>query len=244
MTINWNYGIMTLRVENLSKKYADKLLFHNISFRCCLNQVVGIFGENGCGKTTLIKTLCGLTIPDEGDIFIKGLDLRQRRCHLMRSIGVAFGGSKGLYWKLAAWQNYVYFAGLRGDFGRLVKERGEYLFHLLNLWPMRNALVETYSSGMRQKLAILCALAHNPDIVFLDEPMTNLDPRSTELVLGLIQKLASEGKLVILTGHAVQPFSAICDQVFYIVNPNLENVCVSKMPSERVEKGTAYSLEL
>ena len=223
---------MTLRVENLSKKYQDKTLFQNISFCFRPKHIVGIFGENGCGKTTLLKILCGLTAPDEGSVFIHGQDLCRKRCSLMRRVGVAFDGSRGLYWKLTAWQNFVYFAGLRGDFSLLVKERGEFLFRLMNLWPMRNALVETFSSGMRQKLVILCALAHNPDIVFLDEPTANLDPKSTESIFELIQNQASEDKLVVLTGHDIQPFSCVINQAFFITNKSIENVCVNKVRAE------------
>ncbi len=196
----------------MSKSFASQLILKDVSVSFLPGQVVGVLGANGSGKTTFIKLICGLVSPDKGSIVINGLNIVSNRRIIMASLGVLLDGSRHLYWRLSAWQNFTYFSGLKGLFGDSVQQRGKTLLSLFGLWDQRNQKVESFSLGMRQKLSMCCALAHDPHIILLDEPTSGLDSDSQHLLATLLQARALEKKTILVASHDVHLLNQICDR--------------------------------
>lgn len=207
-----------IKIIDLSKAFSSKSLLKNVSISFFPGEVVGILGANGSGKTTFIKMLCGLISPDTGTISINGLDSVQDRAMIMQCMGVLLEGSRSLYWRLSAWENYKYFAGLKGIFGETVRIQGESHLKLFDLWHTRNQAVESFSLGMKQKLSICCSLSHNPEIIILDEPSTGLDYPSRTCLKDLIRKFSAEHKIVIVTSHEQTLIQEVCTRQLTIAN--------------------------
>ncbi len=205
-----------VKITNVSKTFNSKLIFQNINVSFHQAQIIGILGANGSGKTTFIKILCGLIHPDSGSISINNLDVTCNRSKIMRHIGVLLDGSRCLFWRLSAWHNFVYFCGLKGIFGKTIHKIGVEAFNFFDLWEFRHQKVETFSCGMKQKLSIICALAHNPNVIFLDEPTTGFDHKSRCSFEILIKKLSSENKTIIIASHDKEIIGNVCNRFITI----------------------------
>jgi ABC-2 type transport system ATP-binding protein len=177
-------------------------------------QIFGFLGPNGAGKTTTIKMLCGLITPDAGSVHLNGYDVRRQRGDAMRQIGAVLEGTRNVYWRLSAWQNLTYFAGIKGCAPEEARPRARWLLTELGLWERRHDMLLTFSRGMQQKVAIACALVADPPIVLLDEPTLGLDVHSARTVREWIVRLAhAQGKTVVLTTHQLDMAEAVCDRV-------------------------------
>lgn len=207
-----------VKIHDVSKAFASKHILKNVNFSFSPGEIVGISGMNGSGKTTFIKLLCGLICPDSGSISINGFDISIDRVRAMQCVGVLLDGSRNLYWRLSAWENYKYFSGLKGVFGDVAKIRGEELLQVFDLWNVRNQAVESFSAGMKQKLSICCALSHHPNTIILDEPTTNLDNHSKTRLNELIKNFLNERKIVIITSHEHAILKEICTRRVSISN--------------------------
>ena len=190
-----------IKVVNLSKDFGNSPLFCKVNFSFYPGEIIGLSGKNGAGKTTFIKLLCGLIYPDSGQIFINGLDARKNRTKWMDDVGTQLEGFRSLYWRLSALQNFMYFAGLKRIFGNQAKIRAEKNLQLFGLWDVKDEKVETFSFGMKQRLALACSVAHSPSIVLLDEPTSGLDIISSQILEHYIGVLAKENKTVLLASH-------------------------------------------
>lgn len=216
-----------IEINNLKKNFASKKIFHNFHLSLQRSQVYGIVGPNGCGKTTLLKLICGLILPDMGTIEVCGYNIRKSRSKVMPKIGVVLEGSRNLYWRLSGWQNLVYFGGLRGVFGQTLRKNGEALLKELQLWEEKDELVQNYSRGMQQKLAIICSFISNPELLILDEPTLALDSSSQEVFEEWIKKITQDKKkTVVITSHQHAMLEKICSQVITLpveLEPTFEN---------------------
>lgn len=190
-----------IKINNLSKRYSNRLIFQDINYSFYSGNTIGLIGNNGVGKTTLIKLICGLIYPDEGQILVNGLDIQKQRSKSMQNMGVFLEGSRSIYWRLTAWQNLLYFSGLKGTFGKAAQNRAENLLKKFDLWNERNVKVESLSFGMKQRLALACSVSHNPSIILLDEPTIGLDKQSNIFFESYINQLSRENKLVIIASH-------------------------------------------
>lgn len=209
-----------IRIQNLRKSFSSKQLFQNFTVSFQKGLVSGITGPNGSGKTTFLKLICGLIQPDEGSIEILGHQMPKQRMKVMPRIGVVLEGSRNLYWRLSGWENLVYFGGLRGVFGKTLRTKGEILFKELQLWDVKDALTQTYSRGMQQKLAIICAFISEPDLLILDEPTLSLDKPSQEIIESWIKKISIEKtKTVLLTSHQEEMMEKVCQSIISL-KPN------------------------
>ena len=203
-----------IRIQNLRKSFSSKQLFQNLTVSFHKGLVSGIVGPNGSGKTTFLKLICGLIQPDEGIIEILGCQIPKQRMKIMPRIGVVLEGSRNLYWRLSGWENFVYFGGLRGVFGKSLCTKGEMLFKELQLWDIKDELTQTYSRGMQQKLAIICAFISEPDLLILDEPTLALDKPSQEIIESWIKKISvRKGKTVLLTSHQEEIMGNVCQKM-------------------------------
>jgi ABC-2 type transport system ATP-binding protein len=212
-------GVPAIEVSGLAKSYRrrGKPPIHAVrplDLTVPRGQIFGFLGPNGAGKTTTIKMLCGLITPDGGSVRLNGFDVRRQRGDAMRQFGAVLEGTRNVYWRLTAWQNLTYFAGIKGCDPAAARPRAAWLLTELGLWERRHDTVQTFSRGMQQKVAIACALVADPPIVLLDEPTLGLDVHSARTVREWVVKLAREqGRTVVLTTHQLDMAQEVCDRV-------------------------------
>ena len=194
---------MTIQLKKVTKKYPPKTIYESFSLSIDRGEIVGLHGPNGSGKTTFLKLICGLILPDSGEVEVLGKKLLTHRHKLMTEVGVILEGSRNLYWRLTGIQNILYFSGLKKYFGKEVHSRAAYWLKFFNLWEVRNSPVFTYSRGMKQKLSIICALVTNPKLLLFDEPFLGIDAETKEKIVGLIQLFAKncDSTIVIASHH-------------------------------------------
>src|SRR3954468_13729786 len=147
-----------------------------VSFRVERGELFGLLGPNGAGKTTTIKMLITLLLPTSGHAQVLGHDVVEHAREVRRRIGYVFGGDRGLYERLSAYDNLRYFAELYGVSGHRQRERIAEVVELVGLAGREQERVEGYSRGMRQRLHIARGIIHDPEVVFLDEPTIGVDP--------------------------------------------------------------------
>jgi len=208
-----------LQVEKLKKSFGHISVFDNIDFICNSGDIVGLIGKNGSGKTSLIKTMCGLIKQDSGRIIINGKELKDKYSVNIK-IGVLLDSSRSLYWRMTALQNFIYFSALKEIFGIRVKENAYILFNMFDLWEFKDALVETFSFGMKQKLSLICTLANDPTILLLDEPTSGMDSKSKEIFESIILKISKQNKIIIFSSHDKELTDKICTKLVEIDKKN------------------------
>lgn len=177
-------------------------------------EIFGLLGPNGAGKTTTIRMLCTLLVPSGGTARVWGFDVATQATEVRQSLGVLLTGERSVYWKLTGRENLEYFASLYQVPRDVARARIADLLDRVELTPRADDLVERYSTGMRQRLALIKAMVHDPPILLLDEPTTGLDPQAARNMRDLIRHLhVSEGKTVILTTHYMEEADQLCDRI-------------------------------
>lgn len=207
-----------LMAKRLAKRYhtAGKVVnaVIDVSLSIKLGEILAFLGPNGAGKTTTIKMIAGLIVPDEGEVFIDGYDVRSR--YYKSRIGAVLEGNRNVYWRLNVRENLEYFGVLKGLTLRGAKERSKYLTERFGLSDKRDTAVRFLSRGMQQKVAIAVALIHRPRVLLLDEPTLGLDVEAAEEVKGLIKEEVRGGCAVLLTTHQLDVAEALADRVSII----------------------------
>lgn len=202
-----------IEVSNLTKKYGKVKAVDNISFSVKKGSICGILGPNGSGKTTTIKSICNLIIPDEGNIRIFGNDNKKSTDR----ISALFEGTRNLYWRLTPRENLRYFAGIRGLGGRNLDKEIDTLLNRFNLSDKKDVMVNKLSRGMQQKVAIAMTLICNTDVILLDEPTLGLDVQShfdiKNILIDIIHDL---DKTLLLSTHNMNLVQDICNDVVII----------------------------
>ena len=179
-------------------------------------QVFGFLGPNGAGKTTTLKMVCGLVRPSSGVAYIHEQDVWRHRGAAVSQIGAVLEGERNTHWEIPALDNVLWFGMLRGMSGRRLRGRAEELLRQVELWDRRKDLVREFSRGMKQKLAVACAMVADPPVLLLDEPTLGLDVQAARTVKAMIKQLAAEGRTVILTTHEMKLAEELCDRVAII----------------------------
>ncbi len=192
-----------------------------ITFEVEQGELFGLLGPNGAGKTTTIKMLITLLLPTSGEARVLGMDVVREMRALRKRIGYVFGGDRGLYERLSAYDNLRYFAELYGVTGRHQRARIEEVLELVGLSGREKERVEGYSRGMRQRLHIARGIIHDPEVVFLDEPTIGVDPVGARELRATISGLIGAGKTVLLTTHYMFEADTLCDRVAVIARGKL-----------------------
>lgn len=187
-----------------------------ISFGIQSGEIFGLLGPNGAGKTTTIKILCTLVNPTSGTARVAGYDIVREPAKVRGSMGTVFSGERSLYWKLTGRENLEYFAALYNVEPSKTASRIDSLLCKMDLEAKANELVERYSTGMRQRLAIARALLANPPVVLLDEPTAGLDPQSARNLRDTVRSLRDEGHTILLTTHYMAEADELCDRIAII----------------------------
>jgi ABC-2 type transport system ATP-binding protein len=183
-----------------------------ISFAVPAGTIFGLLGPNGAGKTTTIKMLSTLLIPTSGSARVGGFDVIREERQVRRQLGVVLGGDRGLYGKLSAWDNLVYFGTLYAMAPDSVRRRAGEVLDLVGLRDRADERVEGYSRGMKQRLHLAKALIHDPPILILDEPTIGLDPAAAVDLRQAIADLVPR-HTVLLTTHDMHEADQLCREI-------------------------------
>ncbi len=203
-----------IHVDRLTRAFGRFRAVDGISFDVQRGEVFGFLGSNGAGKSTTIRMLCGLLTPTSGTATIDGIDVGRDPEGVKRRIGY-MSQRFSLYELLTVDQNVRFYAGLYGLSGRRFEERRRFALEMAGLAGKEQTLARTLPGGWRQRLALGCALLHEPAILFLDEPTSGVDPVSRREFWRLIDELSAGGTTVLVTTHALDEAER-CDRVAII----------------------------
>lgn len=184
-----------------------------VSLQIERGEIFGLLGPNGAGKSTTIRMLCTLLEPTSGTAHVNGFDVVRQANQVRQSLGTVLAGERSIYWKLTGRENLEYFAALYHLPPAVAKQRVEELIERMELKERANELVEKYSTGMRQRVAISKALLARPPILLLDEPTLGLDPQAARNLRELILQLKSEGHTILLTTHYMEEADQLSDRI-------------------------------
>ncbi|HEY7828534.1 MAG TPA: ABC transporter ATP-binding protein [Candidatus Limnocylindrales bacterium] len=198
---------VAIRVVDVFKAYGSVQAVNGASFDVGKGEIFGLLGPNGAGKTTTVEMLEGLRSPDSGRLEVLGIDAARNPDALKQRVGITLQTAE-LYPKLTVVEVLDLF---RSFYQRSLPT--EQLIEFLDLGERRNAQTRQLSGGQRQRLAVALALVNDPEVVFLDEPTTGLDPAARRSLWDLVQRLQAEGKTILLTTHYMEEAEVLCDRL-------------------------------
>jgi len=218
-------------VRGITKRYADRKILDNVSFEVTRGEILGLIGASGTGKTTLLHMLVGFLPANKGDILFrastpKGIvecDVAHHQDIVSRSYGFA-SQHPSFYERLTVLENLNYFGSLYDmDHGQ-VAQNAEVLLKLLQLKAHSHVLAQHLSGGMQRRLDIACALIHNPPVLILDEPTSDLDPVIASQVWEVLKRINARGTTIILSSHHLNELDAICSRIGILKDGSLIDI--------------------
>ncbi|MGM0469977.1 MAG: ABC transporter ATP-binding protein [Promethearchaeati archaeon] len=204
-----------VKVSNLTKYYGSLLAVNNISFNVKQGEIFGFLGPNGAGKTTTINMLTSMLKPSSGTAELLGYDILQHATKIKNLIGVVPDESF-LYKEMSAWDNIIFSAKLHNVSKTQRQHLAKKFLKDFDLFERRNSRIETFSKGMKKRVMLSTALIHEPRILFLDEPTTGLDVKSSRQIRQIIKELSSKGTTIFLTTHYIEEADILCDRIAII----------------------------
>jgi ABC-2 type transport system ATP-binding protein len=204
-----------VEIHHLEKSYGQKQVLHGINLEISSGQIIGYIGPNGAGKSTTVKILCGLISEYKGDISIFGKDLRTQTLEIKKQVGY-IPENAVLYESLTPMEFMEFIGEMRGLETEQTRAKAEALMNIFEMKSNLNQRIATFSKGMRQKVLICSALLHNPDLIFMDEPLSGLDANSVIMVKEMLIHLAREGKTVFYSSHLMDVVEKISDRIILI----------------------------
>ncbi|MDY6932267.1 MAG: ABC transporter ATP-binding protein [Halobacteriota archaeon] len=209
-------GRLTDYLYPARKKEVNAL--NGVSFKIKKGELFGILGPNGAGKTTLIKILCTLILPTTGTALINGFDICKEGENAKSSIGLVTGDERSFYWRLTGMQNLRFFASLLNFSSSDADKKIEEVLDFVGMKDKADDRFNSYSTGMKQKMAIARGLLNNPDILFMDEPTRSLDPTTSQNLRGFVKDklVIDQKKTVVLSTHHLMEAEQMCDRVAMI----------------------------
>jgi ABC-2 type transport system ATP-binding protein len=189
-----------VEIDRLVKRFGDFLAVDDVSLQVPKGEIFGFLGPNGAGKSTTIRMLCGLLAPTSGRASVAGFDVAKQAEDVRRNIGY-MSQRFSLYDDLSVEQNIDFFSGMYGVPKERRQERKDYVLHMAGLTERHDSLTSTLSGGWKQRLALGCAILHDPPVIFLDEPTSGVDPIARAAFWGLIRELSRTGHTIFVTTH-------------------------------------------
>ena len=225
-------------VENLSKNYSKKEAVKNINFKINENEILGLLGPNGCGKTTTIAMMLGLLKPTAGKVLINGEDIDKNRISLLHKMNFISPYIE-LPKKLSVKENLIVYGHLYGV--KKIKNRIEYLTEKLRLKEFLNKQTGELSSGQKNRVSLAKALINDPSILFLDEPTASLDPETGNYVRSFIEKISKEKNVsILLASHNMDEVKRLCKNVLMMKDGEIID---KGAPNELIKKHGKTNLE-
>jgi ABC-2 type transport system ATP-binding protein len=215
-----------------------------VSFAIEEGELFGLLGPNGAGKTTTIKMLITLLLPTAGEARVLGRDVVEHAGWVRQRIGYVFGGDRGLYERLSAFDNLRYFSELYGVDPHRQRARIGELLELVGLGGREQERVEGYSRGMRQRLHIARGLLHDPPVLFLDEPTIGVDPVGARELRATIASLKAAGKTVLLTTHYMFEADELCDRLAVVAKGRIVAEGTPRDLKSRAADGVVVEIEV
>jgi len=233
-------GATTLAIETdaLTKRFGSFTAVDRVNLTVNNGEIYGFLGPNGAGKTTAIRMLCTLLTPSSGDARVAGYDIIHQAIEVRKKIGLV-SEKLIMYPRLTASENLMFFGSLYKINHDSLRKRVDELLDMVQLTPFKDKLVGGYSSGMRQRVNVIRALLHDPEIIFLDEPTTALDPQSTRFVRDLVKELKEMGHTIVLTTHIMEEADELSDRISIIDHGK---IVATGVPQELKEKCHADNL--
>lgn len=204
----------SIEVQNLTKKFGDFISVNSISFTVKKGEVFGFLGANGAGKSTTIRMLCGILKPTSGDAIVGGFSVMNQAEKVKLKIGY-MSQKFSLYNDLTVEENINFFAGVYGIEKNILKERKNWILEIADLKGRENLLTASLPGGIKQRLALGTAVIHKPEIVFLDEPTSGVDPIARRNFWELINSLSEDGTTVVVTTHYLEE-AEYCNNIILI----------------------------
>ena len=209
-----------LKINNLTKTYGDKKAVDNLTLHIAPGEIYGFIGHNGAGKTTTIKAACGILRFDEGDICIDGVSIKDDPLACKQRLAY-IPDTPDLY----EYMKGIQFLNFTADiFGVSAGERQQRIKKYADLFELTDSLgdnISSYSHGMKQKLAIISALIHNPKLIIMDEPFVGLDPKAAHLLKEQMREMCNQGAAIFFSTHVLEVAEKLCDKVAIIKNGRL-----------------------
>jgi sodium transport system ATP-binding protein len=225
-----------MTISNVSKSFGEVSALRSISLEIKSGEVVGLVGSNGAGKTTLLRLMSGVYKPTSGTVCLDdGMPVDKMR----QKLGVV-PESTGLYSRLTAWENIRYHSRMHGVSDKDSWNRTSKFAKHLDMLENLGRHTKGFSRGMRQKTALLRALAHGPSVLLLDEPTAGLDITSARTVRALVKQLRDEGGTIVYSTHHLAEAQQVCDRIIIIHNGDIQ---ADGSPAELLEGTESTSLE-
>lgn len=206
-----------IEIKNLKKIFGDFIAVNSISFSVKEGEIFGLLGPNGAGKTTTIRMLCGILKPTSGEGYIAGFNIFKESEKIKRRIGY-MSQRFSLYDELTVIETIDFYAGIYGVKKEILKERKRWSIELADLKDKKDELVKNLPTGFKQRLALVCAIIHNPPIVFLDEPTSGVDPLSRRKIWELIYYMRNNYKTTFLVTTHYMEEAEYCEKIAFIQN--------------------------
>lgn len=218
----------TILVKQLTKKFDEKTVINNISFKIDNGEIFGLLGPSGAGKTTIIKILTGQLKQTEGTVKVFGIENNSYDKKIYAKFGMVMDNS-GLYERLTCYDNLLLFAKIYN----IDKKQIRKVLEKVELEEFRNTTVRKLSKGMKQRLVLARAILHHPNVLFLDEPTSGLDPATAIKIHALLFELKETGTTIFLTTHNMEEATQMCDNVALL---NLGNIVEYGSPKQICRK--------
>ena len=226
-----------IELRSVTKKFGDITAVNSLTLEVRRGEMFALVGPDGAGKTTTIRMLCGITVPTEGELSVLGYDLKKQPDEVRKRIGY-LSQKFSLYGDLTVDENIEFFAEIHGV--KDYKPRRNELLEFTRLTQFRSRLADKLSGGMKQKLALACTLVHTPEVIFLDEPTTGVDPVSRRDFWKVLSNLLKSGITIVMT----TPYLDEAERCTHVALMNEGSILIADTPPnvKKVMKGTIVEI--
>lgn len=209
-----------LKIENLTKRYGEKIAVNNLSLHIAPGEIYGFIGHNGAGKTSTLKCIVGIQDFDEGEIYIDSKSIKNQPIEC-KKLFAYIPDNPDIYDFMTGIQYLNFVADI---FEVSQQERSELIKKYADMFEISGSLndaINSYSHGMKQKLVIISALIHSPKLIIMDEPFVGLDPKASHILKGIMRQICDDGGAIFFSTHVLEVAEKLCDRVAIIKNGNL-----------------------